>query len=90
LLNETWQNQKRVHPAVTTRQIDDLFAAAMASGAMGGKVCGAGGGGCLVFLVGPGREDAVRRVLAGAGAQVLEFEFDLDGVRTWEAPGTRG
>jgi len=88
LLNETWASQKRLHPAVTTEQIDSLFEAALAAGAMGGKVCGAGGGGCLVFLAAPGREHDVRRTLIEAGAEIREFEFDLTGVRTWPARGT--
>ena len=47
LLNDNWENQKALHPSVTNPQIDDIFTAAMASGALGGKACGAGGVSCL-------------------------------------------
>ncbi len=50
LLNANWENQKALHPSVTNDQIDRLFNVALSNGALGGKACGAGGGGCLLFL----------------------------------------
>jgi hypothetical protein len=44
-------------------------------------VCGAGGGGCLFCIGDPDRIPAIRDALAGAGAQILEFHIERDGLR---------
>jgi len=85
LLNENWENQKALHPTVTNSQIDNLFEIAKNNGALGGKACGAGGGGCLVFYCKPDSEHIVRKKLQEAGADIIDFNFDFDGLRTWEA-----
>jgi D-glycero-alpha-D-manno-heptose-7-phosphate kinase len=66
-----WQWRKTLAPGVTTAGIDALLAAAEAAGALAGKVCGAGGGGCLFCLAPPERRDAVADALSSGGAQVL-------------------
>lgn len=83
LLNENWRNQKRLHPSVTNETIDGLFTLAMENGALGGKASGAGGGGCLLFYCRPETEYQVRRALESEKIKVLDFNFDLDGLRTW-------
>lgn len=80
LLNQNWAAQKRLHPSITNDTVDALIAAAMAAGAAGGKACGAGGGGCLVFLAEPDRVRAVRAALRDAGARVIDTRIDWDGV----------
>ena len=85
LLNDNWENQKALHPSVTNPQIDHLFALALNNGAIGGKACGAGGGGCLLFYCYPDKEYHVRRKLVEAGATVIHFNFDFDGLRMWQA-----
>jgi D-glycero-alpha-D-manno-heptose-7-phosphate kinase len=76
-----WANRKRLAPGVTTPHIDDLIARAVAAGAYAGKVCGAGGGGCLFCLAPPDHVDAVRQALAAGGAQLLEFRIETEGLR---------
>ena len=76
-----WDNRKRLAPGVTTPQIDDLIARAIAAGAYAGKVCGAGGGGCLFCLTPPERADDVRAALRAGGAQLLDFQIETDGLR---------
>ena len=76
-----WHERQALAPGVTTPAIDRLFAAAAAAGAEAGKVCGAGGGGCVFFLVDPRRRDAVRDAVAGAGARLLDSPIDLEGLR---------
>ena len=50
-----WANRKELAPGVTTLEIDGLIDAATAAGARAAKVCGAGGGGCLVCYADPDR-----------------------------------
>ena len=85
LLNENWDNQKRLHPSVTDARIDSLFDLALNSGAAGGKASGAGGGGCLIFYCADDREHAVRRELKNAGCDIIDFSFDFEGLQTWTA-----
>jgi D-glycero-alpha-D-manno-heptose-7-phosphate kinase len=75
-----WQARKRLAPGVTTREIDALFERARFTGGIAGKVCGAGGGGCLVCLVDPARKGDVSDALAGAGATVLPFTLERQGL----------
>ncbi len=87
LLSENWENQKKLHPSVTNPQIDALFDTALANGALGGKACGAGGGGCVLFYCAPDQEHRVRRVLQESGVHILDFNFDFDGLRMWQVTG---
>ena len=80
LLSENWRNQKALDPSVTNQQIDDLFTAASQAGALGGKACGAGGGGCLLFVTRTGAREAVGKALAAGGARVIPFAFEFDGL----------
>ena len=63
LLDRGWQLKRHLASAVTTDQIDDWYERAMAAGALGGKLCGAGGGGFLLMVVAPDCQDAVRNAL---------------------------
>jgi len=80
-LRDEWQHRKCLAPGVTTPAIDGLFDRARAAGAVAGKVCGAGGGGCLFCLVEPDRRSAVADALTAGGATLLPFSFERDGLR---------
>jgi D-glycero-alpha-D-manno-heptose-7-phosphate kinase len=75
-----WENRKRLAPGVTTPEIDAMLAAARKAGAMAGKVCGAGGGGCLFCFGEPDTIPAVRDALAASGARVLDFRIEEKGL----------
>lgn len=83
LLHENWVCQKALHPSVTNPAVDRLFSIALDNGALGGKACGAGGGGCLVFLAALERERDVRQALAAAGGTIIDFNIDRSGLQTW-------
>jgi D-glycero-alpha-D-manno-heptose-7-phosphate kinase len=77
---DEWENRKKLAPGVTTPEIDAMLAAARRAGAISGKVCGAGGGGCLFSFGEPDAIPAIRRALADAGARVLDFEIEERGL----------
>jgi len=85
LLNENWKNQKALHHSVTNPQIESIFEIAMANGAIGGKACGAGGGGCLLFYAQPDREHLVRKKFQEFNISVIDFNFEFNGLQTWKA-----
>ncbi len=53
LIREEWEFRRRNLPTISTPVIDRVIAAARRRGAMAGKVCGAGGGGCVALLIDP-------------------------------------
>ncbi|HJR60260.1 MAG TPA: hypothetical protein VJ813_12695 [Vicinamibacterales bacterium] len=78
---DEWENRKGLARGVTTPAIDAMLAAASAAGAAGGKVCGAGGGGCLFCIGEPDAVPAIRLALAGAGARLLDFRVETEGLK---------
>ena len=90
ILRMNWRCQRALHPSVTTADVDRLFAVAETHGALGGKACGAGGGGCLLFLAAPDAERELRRALLAAGAQIIDFNLDHAGLQTWQIDGATG
>ena len=68
---------------VSTPKIDRMLAAALDAGALGGKINGSGGGGCM-FAYAPGREDAVAEALEQTGGKAYKITIDT-GVRVEDA-----
>lgn len=83
---EEWRERQALAAGVSTPAIDRQLAAAGAAGAGAGKVCGAGGGGCVFFLVDPQRRTAVREAVTAAGGRLLDSPVDLDGLRVERLP----
>jgi D-glycero-alpha-D-manno-heptose-7-phosphate kinase len=78
---DEWENRKRLAPGVTTPSIDAMLDAARRAGAWGGKVCGAGGGGCLFCIGEPDRAAAIRQALASHGARLLDYRIEAEGLQ---------
>jgi len=66
MLHSHWLKKKSLASNVSNPVIDDLYQAGLRGGAWGGKVLGAGGGGCLLFLVDPVRQESVREMVKRA------------------------
>ncbi len=77
LLHEGWQIKRGLSNSITSGDIDDIYNRGMKAGATGGKLCGAGGGGFLLFFVEPDKQAAVRHALEGL--LDVPFEFDHSG-----------
>lgn len=80
-LNAEWHCRTTLAPGVTTPEINALLDAARQAGALGGKVCGAGGGGCLFTLVPPDRAAHVSAALSAGGARVLNCDVSSRGLQ---------
>jgi len=81
LMREEWSFRRRNLPTISTKTIDRVIDNARRSGALAGKVCGAGGGGCVVLLVDPDARERVEKSIHNAGAQVLPITIDRQGVQ---------
>ncbi len=91
-LNHEWQNRKALIDGISTPEIEAAIGAATGAGAWAGKVCGAGGGGCIVFLLPPERREAVRAALANVPGQVIDAHPVAHGLtveRSDDAPTVR-
>ena len=71
-LAHEWRNRKALIDGISTPEIDSAIEAATGAGAWAGKVCGAGGGGCIVFLLPPETREDVRKALAAVPGRVLD------------------
>lgn len=80
LLREEWKLRKTNAPRITTPMIEKLVAVALRQGALAAKVCGAGGGGCVVFLTEPDNRDHVSAAIRSYGGQVLPATVARDGL----------
>jgi D-glycero-alpha-D-manno-heptose-7-phosphate kinase len=84
-LRDGWAAKKRTARSVSNSQIDEVFEQALAAGALGGKVSGAGGGGFMFLLTRPHRRMEVMRALASCGGQVMNCHFTEHGTQGWRA-----
>lgn len=82
LLHEGWQRKRTLASGVSNPALNALYTTALQSGAWGGKVLGAGGGGCLLFVAPPEHHERIGhslRVVAAeykfADASVIPFSF---------------
>jgi len=80
LLREEWSHRRKNAPGISTATIDELVTVTRRAGAFGAKVCGAGGGGCVFFLVDRGAKAKVSRAIEKAGAVVLPVKVAPRGV----------
>jgi len=81
LLREEWKLRRTNAPGITTPLIDKLIAVARKNGGQGAKVCGAGGGGCVIFLVEKGSASRVATAIGDGGGRVLPLQLSRDGLR---------
>ena len=79
LLNETWRLKRSISSEISTDLIDKLYKKATDAGALGGKLLGAGGGGCLLFYVNEENQEAVRAALSDM--LEIKFKFENEGTR---------
>jgi D-glycero-alpha-D-manno-heptose-7-phosphate kinase len=84
LLNEAWMNNKKMAAQISDSHIDEIYETARKHGALGGNISGAGGGGYMFFYCQFDRKHVVAEQLERIGAQVVDFDFDFDGLQTWE------
>jgi D-glycero-alpha-D-manno-heptose-7-phosphate kinase len=80
LLDAEWQLRRGLAEGVTTPEVEAIMAAAAQAGARASKICGAGGGGCMITTAEPDDVPAVRAALVRAGARVLEAQVVAEGL----------
>jgi D-glycero-alpha-D-manno-heptose-7-phosphate kinase len=81
LMREEWKLRRRNIRTISTPLIDRVISSTRRNGALAGKVCGAGGGGCVTLLIEPDARERVEAAVAAAGAKVLPVRIDRSGVQ---------
>jgi len=79
LMDIHWQRKKARSSGMSNTQINDWYEYAMANGALGGKLIGAGGGGFLMFYAGD--KQKLRHAMREKGLQEVRFRFDFEGTK---------
>ena len=80
LLNEEWDNRKKLSKNVTTPKIEKIIKTAFQKGATAAKVCGAGGGGCLALFVPPAKKKVVEKTISLLKCKILPFKIAPNGL----------
>ena len=63
ILHEAWLDKKSLAKAISSSVIDELYLSGKKAGAWGGKILGAGGGGCLLFIVPVDKKKQIKQTL---------------------------
>jgi D-glycero-alpha-D-manno-heptose-7-phosphate kinase len=84
ILGASWEAKKRAAAGISNSQIDAIAEAAMAAGARGLKISGAGGGGFMMIAVNPPSRHQVIRALEPFGGRFFSFSFVDQGVQSWK------
>lgn len=82
-LNTAWQYKKQFSQRITNTELNDIYDVAMANGAMGGKLLGAGGGGFFLFFVSAARKFELISALEKIGKNIKPFRFESQGIKSW-------
>ncbi|MDI3293230.1 dehydrogenase [Janthinobacterium tructae] len=82
-MRQGWESKKRSAKTVSTPHIEEIYNAAIAAGALAGKVSGAGGGGFMMFFVPPDKRMDVVRTLSRFDGQVSNCHFTKNGTQAW-------
>lgn len=83
VLNMGWLNKKKMAAAISNNLLDTIYEAALAAGATGGKISGAGGGGFMFFYCPGTTRLKVAAALSEFGGRTKSFTFTHHGLTTW-------
>ncbi len=84
-MHEAWQFKRQFSSKISNLRLDAIYDEALAHGAVGGKLLGAGGGGFFLFYVTPFRKHELVARLEASGLNVRPFRFEQEGLRAWSA-----
>ena len=84
-MHEAWQFKRQFSSKISNPRLDAIYDEALAYGAVGGKLLGAGGGGFFLFYVTPFRKHELTAKLEASGLNVCPFRFEQEGLRAWSA-----
>lgn len=81
LLTEDWNEKTKFNPYLTTDYMRALNKIVMEKGGIGGRVCGAGGGGCMIWLIQPKNRNQVLSSLNNNSGKIIDYDFVKKGLK---------
>lgn len=85
ILHGSWETKKKLASGITNPELDDTMSAALDSGAIAGKVSGAGGGGFMMLMTDPSNRVKLENTLRQRKGRLLPFRFSAEGAESWTA-----
>lgn len=85
LIDQAWHAKRRLSPLISSGELDAIYDLAKTSGAVGGKLLGAGGGGYFLFFVRPFQRYPLIAALEQKGLSCSRIAFEESGLRTWKS-----
>jgi len=79
-IHNEWVARKKLAPTITTPEIEDLIEFGITNGSRTGRVCGAGGGGCVVFVIDTFTRPYLYDLAKEKKYQLLDFEIAREGL----------
>jgi D-glycero-alpha-D-manno-heptose-7-phosphate kinase len=89
LMDEGWRHKRRLVEGISNPMIDEVYSVAMANGASGGKITGAGGGGFLLLYCYEERQEELTEAMEARGLRRMDFHFDRQGMVVASAKWTQ-
>lgn len=83
ILHFGWTNKKQMAHSISNELIDNVYTTAITTGATGGKISGAGGGGFMFFYCPAVTKMKVAKAIESLGGRVQAFKFTKEGLTTW-------
>ena len=83
ILHQSWLNKKQMAAGISNNQIDKIYDTALKSGATGGKISGAGGGGFMLLFAEKINRYEVIKAIESFGGEVMNYQFTDKGLDTW-------
>jgi D-glycero-alpha-D-manno-heptose-7-phosphate kinase len=79
-VNQEWEARKKLAPSITTERVEEVLSFGYQRGVMAGKVCGAGGGGCLFLMMDPALRNSLAEEAREKNLGLLDFEIVPEGL----------
>ena len=83
-LDKAWASKRKFSSKISSPEIDKIYSEAIHSGAVGGKLLGAGGGGFFLFYVAPFKRQRLMNKLESMNLNIYRFTFDELGLQSWK------
>jgi D-glycero-alpha-D-manno-heptose-7-phosphate kinase len=80
LMGEDWEARRAMAPAVSSPELESIIASARGAGAISARVCGAGGGGCMVVAVPEDKRASIEEAIRAAGGSILTYHLVEQGL----------
>ena len=84
MLDLAWKNKKSLSKKISSNFLDKVYKEGVRNGALGGKLLGAGGGGCFLFYVKPEDRNRIIKIMNDLGLKLIPFVFENKGINSWK------